>query len=437
MNLSASFVWAGAVQLFLLIFAVYSLTFWQISRKISPTVIDLFLLGVQVANLVVLLQYMSGTSQLIFSRKENYGFLLGIQALIALLVLFRFFFLIFRRRTQHQKVLSPTSVREAIDYLPGGICFAAVNGRPILTNHKMNELVFRLTGHTIMNAETTWKELNILKNANGYTKLENPWLNQEHLGQASDDSIYFSHAGGSIWRFRKEELTEQTPHYIQLDVMEITELYHYSKELYDNNRRLAQQYARQQNLLANIVKINNDKEILSMKMRIHDDLGRSIITTKQYLNDQTLSENTPYLAEIWKHTIRGLEDFSQMSPQEDISPEIELRKAAEMIGCQIHFAGQRPTGRKATLLLYATVREALTNAVRHANANQLYVTLRHKNNSYHATIKDNGTMPVAQVQEGNGLGNLRRRLEQEGATLWVQHGQGVSLVVELPADELF
>jgi hypothetical protein len=142
--------------------------------------------------------------------------------------------------------------------------------------------------------------------------------------------------------------------------------------------------------------------------------------TKQHLSNHTLSENIPNIADIWNNTISSLSDFTQVYTDTESSPEIELLKAAEMIGCQINFNGDRPVGRKTTLLFYALVREALTNAVMHAKANKLIVTVRQAKRGYHVKISDNGGVRVSCVTEGNGLSNLRRRLEQEGATLQIK-----------------
>ena len=334
---------------------------------------------------------------------------------------------IFKR---HKSALYHQSVRETIDSLPCGICFSTPSGRPILTNRRMNELIYCLTGHTVMNAQTVWDELRQSPPAHGCARLNEPWLNPE----CEDNCLFFSLSDGSIWRIRRDDLTDRPPYYIQLEATVISDLYRYSKKLYKNNKMLAEQYARQQNLLANIVEINHEKELLAMKMRIHDDLGRSILTTRQHLQNGTFPENIPHLADIWNHTVKILSDATQIHEETGASPEIELQKAAEMIGCHISFSGSRPTDRKTELLFYSAIREALTNAVRHAGADELLVTVTRTAKWYQMEISDNGRRAVASVAEGNGLGNLRRRLEQEGATLEVRCDNGVSLIVRFPVD---
>ena len=421
-----------ALLLLMLITTVYILAFLRLNYVASLPVTGVVLIALQAINLIVLLHHVVGFEGHFLTVEGNYTLLFAGQSLLIILLLIYFARLF--QNVQRRRLKRPTlaSVRETIDFLPGGICFSTSQGMPILINYRMNELVHRLTGHTIMNALLTWEELRQIDSVAGGAQVEDLWSRTEGPGADPAESLYFSLSDGNIWRFRKEELQERQPHYLQLEAVEISDLYRYSQELTANNRKLAQQHQRQKSLIENIVEINREKEILTTKMRIHDDLGRSIIATKQHLQNQTLADNLSYLKETWRNTIRRLADFSGIDQGLEVSPEIELQKVAGMIGCRIDFQGPRPTERKTALLLYAMVREALTNAVLHAKASRLQVVLKPIEYGYQVEISDNGTAPVTELIEGNGLGNLRRRLEQEGATLSIECGTGVKLTAELP-----
>lgn len=82
--------------------------------------------------------------------------------------------------------------------------------------------------------------------------------------------------------------------------------------------------------------------------------------------------------------------------------------------------------------MYAAIREALTNAVRHVNATELMVKIEQDEKSYHIEISDNGSVSVSSITEGNGLSALRQRLEQEGASLKVLCDNSVSLIIDIP-----
>ena len=444
MQVSLSFLLLGVLYLLQLIATVYVNVVLKMQYSVKINLFDAMLLVILLSGMVLVEQYIISGNKTLPTPGWNADLLFIVLTVFLLLTIIRFVWLLRKVSTLSHELIIPRAIRETIDHLPGGICFSTPGGNPVLTNYRMNELVFLLTDSTIMNVLTTWEELLNAGLINGCIKLDDPWMyrGNQDIGagkadmKAEDDCMFFSLPDDSIWRFRKEELTDRVPSYIQLEATEITELYRYSKALYNNNLKLSEQYRRQMAILENIVEINHEKEILATKIRIHDDLGRSLITTKQHLFNKTLKENITYLDEIWQKTIRNLTDVTQVYADAETSPEIELQKAAEMIGCHINIDGDRPTDRKPMLLFYAMVREALTNAVIHAKADRVNVTVQPTAQGYSVVISDNGAVQVSSVKEGGGLSNLRKRFEQEGAGLKVKCMDGVVLIAEIPAERI-
>lgn len=430
MQVSFSMLILGSAQVLLLIWSVYLHAFQWVRDHVRIHIADAALLTAQLGNLVLL-------RRCILNLHGSQTPFVVAECIFLLLPLLRLLWLAHRAQAQGNNLCRPRSVREAIDTLPEGIGIATAEGQPILINKRLNELIYLLTGHTIMNTYTTWEELQQLNSSNGCRRLTMPRTTAEVLTDAADKHLIFLFPNGSIWRFQWMTLKETLPHYLQLEATDITQLYRYSETLYENNKRLTEQYDRQQTLLANIVKINHEKELLAMKMRIHDELGQSILTTKQRLEHHTIAAHLPDLADMWSSTIRKLSDSKQSDIQPEASPELELQSVAHMIGCRIVFHGDRPAHRKTALLFYALVREALNNAVRHARADTLTVSIRPTGAGYHVKITDNGVLPAPRLTEGNGLSNLRRRLEQEGATLEIKCEHGVALIAQLPISRHF
>ena len=191
-------------------------------------------------------------------------------------------------------------------------------------------------------------------------------------------------------------------------------------------------YKRQ--LLDSIVEVNLNKEILAAKMHIHDELGHCLLATTKAITEDSLAENADVLRESWSSTIRDVSNIPMAWTVPDSSLQSELLQVAELIDCKVTFLGEQPKSRKALQLLYAAVREALTNAVRHADATELTVKIKQDKQRYHIEISDNGGVSVSSITEGNGLSALRQRLEQEGATLKVLCDNSVSLLVDIPFD---
>ena len=330
-----------------------------------------------------------------------------------------------------KKNTSAKMIKKAIDSYPGGICFSALDGRVILVNEKMNQLMLELTGHTILNAKVTWEELANFASNGKAEKLTQSWLPKDPDKESIHQQLFFRFSDSSVWRFELRFLASNT---VQIEAAEITELYRLSEELYENTIRLQDMQKRQKALLDGIVEVNLNKEILTAKMHIHDELGHCLLATTKAITEDSLAENADTLRKSWNSTIQDFSNISTVWTVPDSSLQPELMQVAELIGCKVIFLGEQPKSRKALQLLYAAIREALTNVVRHVNATELMVKIEQDEKSYHIEISDNGSVSVSSITEGNGLSALRQRLEQEGASLKVLCDNSVSLIIDIPFD---
>ena len=330
-----------------------------------------------------------------------------------------------------KKNTSAKMIKKAIDSYPGGICFSALDGRVILVNEKMNQLMLELTGHTILNAKVTWEELANFASNGKAEKLTQSWLPKDPDKESIHQQLFFRFSDSSVWRFELRFLASNT---VQIEAAEITELYRLSEELYENTIRLQDMQKRQKALLDGIVEVNLNKEILTAKMHIHDELGHCLLATTKAITEDSLAENADTLRKSWNSTIQDFSNISTVWTVPDSSLQPELMQVAELIDCKVVFLGEQPKSRKALQLLYAAIREALTNAVRHVNATELMVKIEQDEKSYHIEISDNGSVSVSSITEGNGLSALRQRLEQEGASLKVLCDNSVSLIIDIPFD---
>jgi signal transduction histidine kinase len=80
------------------------------------------------------------------------------------------------------------------------------------------------------------------------------------------------------------------------------------------------------------------------------------------------------------------------------------------------------------------VQEALTNAIKHADARNLEVALRQQDGQWRLDIHDDGNK-APDIREGNGLNGMRERIESLGGTLHWQHATGMPLCAQWPVRE--
>ena len=223
-----------------------------------------------------------------------------------------------------KKNTSAKMIKKAIDSYPGGICFSALDGRVILANEKMNKLMLELTGHTILNAKVTWEELASFASNGKAEKLTQSWLPKDPDKESIHQQLFFRFSDSSIWRFELRFLDLNT---VQIEAAEITELYRLSEELYENTIRLHEMQKRQKALLDSIVEVNLNKEILSAKMHIHDELGHCLLATIKAITEDSLAENADTLRESWNSTIRDFSNIPMVWTVPDSSLQSELSLA--------------------------------------------------------------------------------------------------------------
>ena len=304
--------------------------------------------------------------------------------------------------------------REAFDNLLSGVCFFNHHGVVTLCNRQMHRLVFALTGRDLQNLY----ELRALMEGSPV--------------HGTREQTLFLLEDGCVWRFVEEAVTaEDGAPYTQVVASEVTVLYEKQKELERNNKALQERGKRLQRLSANVAAVTREEEILSMKMRVHDAIGRSVIATRRLLQQGLPTEELDL--STWKSAIHLLKRDSESPKDKDAMTQ--LVEAAAGIGITIHLDGTLPQHAAAAYLLITAMRECATNAVRHAGATELYVRVTHIQGIAGVRITNNGTPPEGPVSEGGGLSALRARVEKAGGDMEVRHAPHFELTVSIPVTE--
>ena len=302
------------------------------------------------------------------------------------------------------------SVKEAFDNLPSGICFFDKNGILTLCNHQMYRLFFALTGKDLQSL-AEMQEL----------------LSDDATAQSRQNQVFLQD-DGTAWRFTLETITTSDKKiYTQVIASDVTELYSKTKELEQDNIALAQYSKRMRRLFANTIALIREEEILNMKMRVHDDIGRSVISTRRFLQQNRPMEELDLTP--WKNAVSLLRHEIELSEEQDAVAG--LMSAAYSIGIKIILDGSLPQN-AATEVLISAIRECMTNAVRHGGAKELYVQLTGDERTAVAVITNDGAVPNGEITLGGGLTSLKFRIENCGGTMRVKHSPQFELTVSIP-----
>ncbi len=79
-----------------------------------------------------------------------------------------------------------------------------------------------------------------------------------------------------------------------------------------------------------------------------------------------------------------------------------------------------------------TIKEAVHNVIKHGNASEVIVEATYKDPLLEITIKDNGNgFAVPDCRPGNGLKNMRQRMQDIGGSFSINSGPGTGTRIQL------
>lgn len=318
-----------------------------------------------------------------------------------------------------QSMLTPMSAKESLDALPDGVCFFTADGQPLLVNTQMNRISAELFGVTLLNADTF---LHCLRRGEG---------SAEFL--RTEPTVLLRTEDGKVWDFRIRTLTVRRCTVQELIAYDMTTQYRLGKELDARNAGLKRVNERLRRYSREVECSTTENEILTAKIRVHDDVGRSLLAFRAYLEQPQAERNRDKLLLLWRQTVAVLKKES--APVERCSDWELLCKAAHSVDVQIVQDGTLPENERERAVVIAAVHECLTNTVKHAKGNQLYLKLSASETALTAELTNNGSPPAGEIQETGGLRNLRRMVEAAGGTMITEANTRFLLRVVLPRGE--
>lgn len=316
------------------------------------------------------------------------------------------------------------SIKESLDNLPSGICFADQSGLVILSNRQMYRLCYPLMGMDL-------QHISELLDA-----LEKPQAGIQSVG--ADTNVY-RFPEGKVWKFTQSSITDADGNaYTQVLAVDVTALYEKGDELEQENRRLEEVNARARNLYAQLDDIVREEENFAVKTHVHDEMGELLGLTRNMLTQRELPpERLKALGKRWEHIgdtlgAVGKQDGDAFDSDKTLA---ELTEGIAGIGVALHVRGEFPQKSGAAYLLTAAVRECAINTARHAKGSEMTVELTKTPHSLIAAITNDGMAPAGEVVEGGGLSALRRRIEGTGGAMQVESTPRFRLVITLPGKE--
>ena len=362
--------------------------------------------------------------------------------------LFRSIFLTVLDMKSRRRIVSPLSIDEALRRLPEGILYANEEGRTMIVNDTMRRCLSKLgISGDAAKASNLWEALG-QKSADGHGISVPPEFAERPgawviLRIDPDEIRLFSFEGpgfdtetrylasrrletdppqGEIAR----SLLGETP-FTRVIAYDVTGEIRILEEIERTNAELEASQGELRSSMSTVQEAAENEAMLRMRGRVHDVIGQRLSMLHRSLEDNAISDEQ---LEQLKPLLNGILD--DLAAETHIAPADELEatvSAFSLTGVAITVEGELPADGAYAKIMADCIREAATNAVKHALARNVYATI--VGNS--ARISNDGNQPSAPVRESTGLTNMRRAIESAGGTLDITL-EPFTLSIVLPDD---
>ena len=215
----------------------------------------------------------------------------------------------------------------------------------------------------------------------------------------------------------------------ELSGSDISREFALKKKVEEQNEELRKMNVRLRKYGETVTEVTKERETLAARVKVHDGMGSLILKTKRALLQGEGDKEA--LIREWN----GVVSFVS-SPETEEDRAEEIKKTAESVGVKILYTGVRPPkGSVAEKILANAVFECITNTARHADGDELYITVSDEGAFFTARIGNNGRPPKAEIVEGGGLSSLRRITEMAGGSMKTESFPRFLLSVSIPKGE--
>ena len=279
--------------------------------------------------------------------------------------------------------LSILSVKNAIDLSDNGIMFLNDKGNIILINVVMKDIL---------------KEYNINDNyIDNLKEKEIKEIHNEHILKCLN----------RVWQLK----TNNNKEVIALDITDIYKIQEKTRnqniEIEENNKKILK-------TLNNIEEVEKEKKLIKIKNEFHDILGHRLSLFGEYLKQDNINK------EEIKFMLDNLfEQFTTLkSPEENLKKLVEVYK---VFNINISIIGKLPKNKEVGETFFEIIREAVTNAIIHANSKNIKVVITNSLEKIEMLITNDGIKPNNFINENEGIKGMRRKLKEIGGILIIEN----------------
>lgn len=195
-----------------------------------------------------------------------------------------------------------------------------------------------------------------------------------------------------------------------------------------------------------------EKERNRVAKDLHDGLGANLSTIKLFIESQKDKYNPDIQTQLLNPLAKNIDDacLETRSISHDLRPfslkygfnsalgDLVKKAQTALPQTEVVFGsyGEEPQiSEEIALMVYRIVQELLNNAAKYAKASQITLQIFYESDQFSVHVEDDGQgFDLQKVKEGNGLGNIRSRVDYLGGQVIWQAApqQGTAVILSVP-----
>lgn len=326
----------------------------------------------------------------------------------------------FKRQSLHLSRLSPG---EAIKKLPEGVLYSSKRKGTLLMNDTMRRTLMNLgiKGHLFVETNVWDDMINCALNEYGIQ------INRD------SQSLTMRVAPGDIRQFMRREVTLHGVKAVQIVAVDVTEQEELNESIRHANLELEASNVQLKEALQEIELTAQRDAENELKLRVHEEIGHRMSILHRYLESGI--DNPQAVERISQLVTSITSSFSEHEDQHG-DPLSSLIDAFSLVNVSIHLSGNFPRENPSFPVFVAIVRESSLNALKHANAKNVYVEIMKEGNFISISIYSDGNFSGEAVFEGTGIQQMRSIVKSVGGSFEISSLSPFTVVVKLLANEV-
>ena len=216
----------------------------------------------------------------------------------------------------------------------------------------------------------------------------------------------------------------------ELIAFDITDLSNANKQLQIDNEKILLHNQSLMEYNKNMQNIIRNKEILSAKIRIHDEMNNLLLKTSYLLTSDDIKEKKEILNK-WKKNILLLCKEATSENEENIIDD--LLTLANGVGVSVTFHNYQLLKNEEVIKLFIyAAKESILNVAKHTKSKELNIDVKLENGKYYLRfINENSLNKNKPVSLGGGLKELQRHVNSLNGIMHIESKDQFILTIEV------